>query len=70
MRRLLKGLVIDEQLEPVLGNPASVLVYDEGGNIQVKKASNVSIRLAKRFRRPRITPKRLEVYIYAQSAKE
>jgi hypothetical protein len=36
MRRLLKGLVIDEELELVLGNPASALVYDEAGNIQVE----------------------------------
>ncbi|KAL3915562.1 MAG: hypothetical protein SGILL_005592, partial [Bacillariaceae sp.] len=38
MRRLLKGLVIDEELELILGNPASALVYDEGGNIQVEES--------------------------------
>ena len=36
MSRLLKGLVINEELEIVLGNPASALVYDEQGNIQVE----------------------------------
>jgi hypothetical protein len=36
MRRLLKGLVIDEELELVLGNPASALVYEASGNIQVE----------------------------------
>ena len=36
MSRLLKGLVINEELEMVLGNPASALVYDEQGNIQVE----------------------------------
>jgi len=38
MRRLLKGLVIDEELELILGNPASALVYDEAGNIQVEES--------------------------------
>lgn len=38
MRRLLKGLVIDEELELVLGSPASSLVYDEAGNIQVEES--------------------------------
>ena len=38
MRRLLKNLVIDEELELVLGNPASALVYDEAGNIQVEES--------------------------------
>ena len=38
MRRLLKGLVIDEDLEMVLGNPAGALVYDEAGNIQVEES--------------------------------
>jgi len=38
MRRLLKGLVIDEELELILGNPASALVYDDAGNIQVEES--------------------------------
>eukprot|EP00532_Pseudo-nitzschia_australis_P006925 CAMPEP_0168165398 /NCGR_PEP_ID=MMETSP0139_2-20121125/1467_1 /TAXON_ID=44445 /ORGANISM="Pseudo-nitzschia australis, Strain 10249 10 AB" /LENGTH=1262 /DNA_ID=CAMNT_0008082515 /DNA_START=355 /DNA_END=4142 /DNA_ORIENTATION=+ len=38
MRRLLKGLVIDEDLELILDNPASALVYDEAGNIQVEES--------------------------------
>jgi len=38
MRRLLKGLVIDEELESILGNPASALVYDAAGNIQVEES--------------------------------
>jgi len=38
MQRLLKGLVIDEELELVLGNPAGALVYDESGNIQVEES--------------------------------
>ena len=38
MRRLLKGLVIDEELESILGNPASALVYDDAGNIQVEES--------------------------------
>jgi hypothetical protein len=38
MRRLLKGLVIDDQLETVLGNAAFALVYDEAGNIQVEES--------------------------------
>jgi len=38
MRRLLKGLVIDEALELILGNPASALVYDDSGNIQVEES--------------------------------
>lgn len=38
MRRLLKGLVIAEELELILGNPASVLVYDEAGNIHVEES--------------------------------
>jgi hypothetical protein len=40
MRRLLKGLVIDEELELILGNPASALVYDEAGNIQVEESED------------------------------
>jgi hypothetical protein len=40
MRRLLKGLVIDEELELVLGNPASALVYDEAGNILVEDSED------------------------------
>lgn len=40
MRRLLKGLVIDEELEMVLGNPASALVYDEAGNILVEDSED------------------------------
>ena len=38
MRRLLKGLVIDDELESILGNPASALVYDDAGNIQVEES--------------------------------
>lgn len=40
MHRLLKGLVIDEELELILGNPASALVYDEAGNIQVEDSED------------------------------
>jgi len=40
MRRLLKGLVIDEELELILGNPASALIYDEAGNIQVEESED------------------------------
>ena len=40
MRRLLKGLVIDEDLELILGNPASALVYDDAGNIQVEESED------------------------------
>lgn len=40
MRRLLKGLVIDQDLELILGNPASALVYDESGNIQVEESED------------------------------
>jgi Exocyst complex component Sec3 len=40
MRRLLKGLVIDQELELILGNPASALVYDESGNIQVEASED------------------------------
>mmetsp|Transcript_7771 Transcript_7771/g.19335 ORF Transcript_7771/g.19335 Transcript_7771/m.19335 type:complete len:1331 (+) Transcript_7771:399-4391(+) len=36
MRRLFKGLVIDQELELILGNPAGALVYDDSGNIQVE----------------------------------
>eukprot|EP00536_Pseudo-nitzschia_multiseries_P000513 jgi/Psemu1/233676/estExt_Genewise1.C_60177 len=40
MRHLLQGLVIDEDLELILGNPASALVYDEKGNIQVEESED------------------------------
>mmetsp|Transcript_13602 Transcript_13602/g.38277 ORF Transcript_13602/g.38277 Transcript_13602/m.38277 type:complete len:1292 (+) Transcript_13602:303-4178(+) len=40
MRHLLQGLVIDEDLELILGNPASALVYDEAGNIQVEESED------------------------------
>ena len=40
MKRLLKNLVIDEELEMVLGNPASALVYDNAGMIQVEESED------------------------------
>jgi hypothetical protein len=40
MRRLLKNLVIDEELEMILGNPASALVYDEVGSIHVEESED------------------------------
>lgn len=40
MRRLLKGLEIREELDRVLKNPASALVYDEEGRIEVDESQD------------------------------
>jgi hypothetical protein len=40
MRRLLKGLEIPDELDRVLKNPASALVYDEQGRIEVEESQD------------------------------
>ena len=40
MRRLLKGLEIRDELDRVLKNPASALVYDEQGRIEVEQSED------------------------------